>query len=310
MKRLSIISMILLLMQLNAYTQDEHLYKLLPEASDLDRVEMVGQPRVYTSEDLHEITPKVADLIIEYGFEKAIVADYKDDERGESYHLEIFEMSDLYASYGIFTILQLYDETPDDIGEEGQIVNNEAIFVQGKYVVRIIGDKEDENNETELKNAADFIASGMESKGVKNLPVIQNLIQILPLEDQALPTVKFLRGYRSLNMVYHFYDEDIWGFDGGVAGYYPWYTIIILRYADREKGTAQFNFLRKLGSISDNFQSYYSASSSTFQMTDKHGTRLSFNYYNGFFIIFIYRGKMNMAPLMKEIKYNLDIVFN
>ncbi|MEA3479284.1 MAG: DUF6599 family protein [Bacteroidota bacterium] len=108
MKKLSIISMILLLMQLNAYTQDEHLYKLLPEASDLDRVEMVGQPRIYTSEDLHEITPKVADLIIEYGFEKAIVADYKDDERGESYHLEIFEMSDLYASYGIFTILQLY----------------------------------------------------------------------------------------------------------------------------------------------------------------------------------------------------------
>ena len=297
MKRPGLMLTILLLIAFTASSQEQDIRSLLPEASELDNVALLGDPEIYTAEKLHELAPRNAALVKEYGFKQAIVADYKDAERGESYHLEIYEMSDLYASYGIYTILQLYDESPDDIGEDGQVVNNEAIFVQGKYVVRIIADKEDENNETELKAAAQLVAARMESKGAKNLPVIQNLMQVLPMEDQALPTVKFLRGYLSLNRIYHFYDEDIWGFEGGVAGLYPWYTIVILKYPDRDKATAQFNFLRKLGSIADNYQSYNSASSSTFQMVDRQGTKLSFNYYDGFFIIFLYRGKMNLAPL-------------
>jgi len=159
MKKFTIILTTLLLIQLGAFSQSEDLHKLLPEASELDNVALVGDPVIYTADNLAEIAPNNTALILEYGFEQAIVADYKDPERGESYHLEIYEMSDLYAAYGIYTILQLYDATPDDIGEEGQIVNNEAIFVQGKYVVRMEADSEDEDNEAELKEAAKFIST-------------------------------------------------------------------------------------------------------------------------------------------------------
>jgi hypothetical protein len=61
-----------------------------------------GEPQEFVGEDLYTYIDGGAEIYQEYGFRRVVVQDYE-SRAGKSVSLEIFEMADPAAAYGIFT---------------------------------------------------------------------------------------------------------------------------------------------------------------------------------------------------------------
>ena len=139
--------------------------------------------------------------------------------------IEIYEMKDRPAAFGIYSFQHMRDDQPDEIGEMGQIVMDNALLIKDRYVIKIFARFQEENVEELLHNTADIITAKIISEDAK--PLL--LPYLLPVQDNDYPQVKFIRGSIALRNIYNFHNEDIFSIDDGVVGIYQDYTIFIFQ---------------------------------------------------------------------------------
>jgi hypothetical protein len=284
------------------YAQDKTINQYLPSEEVLNDFQLTGDPEIYKGDDLYNLLNGGADVFFEYGFVQAIVADYKNTS-GQKLQVEIYEMVDSHASYGIYSLQDIVDNKPDNLGDEGQIVKSNAFFIKGKYVVRLSGTFPEGEEEFILKQISENISSKIKVTGGKPL-----IIQLLPVQNAAFPEIIFFRGNIAFRNVYYFHLENIFKFDDGVAGIYPGYTIIILHYPGKLKSVQQFGIAKSTLSNDNRFSSFYSKKG-LFQMVDNRtGKKISCHNYENYIIIFIYKGLKNINPLLKEIIFNIELI--
>ncbi|MHB8095809.1 MAG: DUF6599 family protein [Candidatus Aminicenantales bacterium] len=148
-----------------------------------------GAPQEFEGDDLFIYIDGGADIYQEYGFVRTAVQDYSDGG-GRSVSLEIFEMTDAGAAFGMYTFKTTGKGEPHELGRSGQIEDYYLNFWKGRYLYTITGF--DDAPETvrgllAVGKAADFLAPAASGSPPA-------LIRRLPAEGLDARSVKYVRG--------------------------------------------------------------------------------------------------------------------
>ena len=209
---------------------DPHdLSRLLPNASKTGDWQKHGEPGLWEGEDLYIYINGGAEIYQEYGFQRIMIQDFKNQE-GSSISLEIYEMTDSPAAYGIFTFKTSSSGKNLDIGQGGQIEDYYLNFWQDRYLFTLTGFDQKPETISGLKQLAEAITKcfGKEERG--NPPSLANR---LPREN-LLPTgSKYFRGHLGLFNSYPFSQQDIFQLREAFKGRYSdGYEVYLIPYAN------------------------------------------------------------------------------
>ncbi len=92
-------------------------------------------PETFTKETLFEHIDGQADLFLQYGFEKSVLAIYrKGDSSEEKIDLDIYDMGNSLQAFGVFSRFR-QEDGPAGIGLDSYLADNYALFYKGKYFV-------------------------------------------------------------------------------------------------------------------------------------------------------------------------------
>jgi hypothetical protein len=293
----------LLVLNFTLSAQEPNLENLLPPDSAFENLTLSSEIESYVGDELFFLINGGADLYLEYGFKQVISAEYS-NEAGNSLTIEIYEMKDRLAAYGIYSFQRMRDDKPDKIGDRGQIIKNNALLIKDRYVVKLFARFPEDKVEGLLKNTADLISAKIPLEDTRPLM----LPYLLPIQDNDYPQVKFIRGNIALRNIYNFHNEDIFQIDDGVAGIYQEYTIFLFKYPGTLKAMQQFSIAQSKLEKEERYSSFYSQKNQ-FQMVDSRDNKIQVMIYDRYIIVFIYQGNRNLTPLVQEIKYNIQLAY-
>lgn len=200
------------------------LFKLLPEADSMTGWVMKDKPQTFEGDDLFLYIDGGAEIYHEYGFTRAIAQDYWKGE--DSITVEIFEMADPGAAFGIFAHKRGPDGKSMNVGTTSSLEGYYVNFWRGHYLVTLTASQESEAVINGLRTAAGIIDSRIKDQG--NAPV---LVDSLPAEGLQVSSIKYMRGPLGFLNVCSLFPPDVFLFREGVKGdYAAGYSAYVLRY--------------------------------------------------------------------------------
>jgi hypothetical protein len=156
-----------------------------------------GQAQQFKGEDLYVYIDGGADIYQEYGFVAVAVQDYK-SPAGKSVSLEIFEMSDEDAAFGMFTFKTTGKGEPVNLGDGGQLEDYYLNFRAGRYILTLTGFDSSSETIRGLREVGQAAAGVLTAE--KSRPPA--LVGCLPPAEGFEPrSVKYVRGRLGLNNI-------------------------------------------------------------------------------------------------------------
>ena len=166
---------------------------------EIEGFKKTGDVEIYDSDNLFDYINGAADLYLSYEFEKLQLQRYNDPNNG-SLIVEIYELSTLSNTFGIYSA-----ERPDegkwlDIGQQGYFEKDILNFYQGRFYVKMMSMK--------LEMSADIMMN-IANKIEDVLPKIDDkmeLIGLFPEEGKISNSERYINknflGYESLSEAY------------------------------------------------------------------------------------------------------------
>ena len=155
-----------------------------------------GASRVFDAENLYEYLDGEAEGYLIYGFVRLQNTTCAKGE--ESVVLDISEMTDSDAAYGIFTAHRDPDQPVLPIGTAGQVLPRLAIFVKDKFYVRIAANS-DRDVSDDLKAYATEMEKRIEGRSAPPETIAwfpqEKLISIRLIPESVLGLSALRRGY-------------------------------------------------------------------------------------------------------------------
>jgi hypothetical protein len=140
--------------------------------------EASGPVRHYSAENLYDYKDGAADGYLSYGFARMSTIDCKSG--ADTLTIDVSEMNDADAAYGLFTANRDPRLPIATIGMGGQIQTQSAIFAKGKYYVEIVENADNPNaDHTAVMQA---FAAGIEQRLVGRMTAPEAL-QWFPKEN-------------------------------------------------------------------------------------------------------------------------------
>jgi hypothetical protein len=184
--------------------------------------------RIYKGESLYEYINGGAEIYHEYGFEQVITQDYS-NKAGESLSLEIFEMEDATAAYGIYTFKTGTTGKRISLGNQAVLESYYINLWQAQFVVTISAFSQSEEMQQILITFAEFVCEKLPTGGKP-----PEIINILPKENKVEGSLKYIEGKIALYNYYHFSGEDIFQVEKAVRQLYKGdnldYQLFIFKY--------------------------------------------------------------------------------
>jgi hypothetical protein len=134
-------------------TNKEGLSKMLEAVETLPIWEQSGTPQYAQGDDLFVLINGGAEIYLEYGFEKAALANFK-DSNGKSIIVEIYEMSSSEAAYGMYTFKTDKEAKVLDIGGEAKQSGYYLNLWKNNYVITLTGADPKADTSASLQRAA------------------------------------------------------------------------------------------------------------------------------------------------------------
>lgn len=205
------------------------LSRLLPESDMTGAWKPEGDPGSWEGEDLYIYINGGAEIFHEYGFQRVVIQDYKNQE-DSSISLEIYEMQDARGAFGIFSFQASDTGEKVDIGQGGQLEDYYLNFWQDRFFITLTGFDQKPQTLTGLKCLAEAVEARF---GKREHGIPPALVDRLPQED-LLPTgVKYFRGHLGIYNSYPFCQQDIFHVQEAVKGRYAaGYEIYLVPYKD------------------------------------------------------------------------------
>ena len=188
--------------QLNATS----LFDLLPDSLDIVPFAPSKEAQLFEKEQLFQYINGGADIYLEYGFHAVISQQYS--HKQTTFVLDIYEMSDSQAAFGIHSIFRDPTKPPLNIGQEGAESDYQISFWQDKYYVILMGYDADEQTKMILKKAATLISNKL---GTSRLPEIT---KELPKDFLVPRSIGTIEGLLALNRRLYLDRENILQIDG------------------------------------------------------------------------------------------------
>ena len=98
----------------------------------------MDEPQYVEGEDLFLLINGGAEIYHEYGFKQAVVQSYADDQ-DRSLNLEIYEMLDPAAGYGIFTFKRGKGGRDLELGDEACLQDYYLNVWKGDFLITFVG---------------------------------------------------------------------------------------------------------------------------------------------------------------------------
>jgi len=208
----------------------------LPPSGEVAGLTPSDTPQSYRGDDLYLMIDGGADIYHEYGFRQALSAEYVDG-RGKTIKLELYEMENSIAAYGIHSFKIGEGGKTLSIGQEALIEEYYLNFWKGNLQVTLIGQDSEEETVQGILDLAKAVDARIAKMGER--PDLANLLSREPLSFSHL---KYLRGSLGLMNNYAFDRENIFrvsdGFIGGVEGC----RAMVFRYADDSESGEAFEY--------------------------------------------------------------------
>ena len=210
-----------------AYTspgQNDSLLSMMPSSIVGDGWLRTDAVRFYGRQDLFAYIDGGADLFFEYGFRQVAVADFQKEDVG-SITIEIYEMYDAPAAFGVYSIRSGEEAKRVDIGQEGCTHSYYVMFWKGRFYVSITASDSSAECIRALETFARTIDQRLPGGGQK--PHIINSLQTVHLLKE-----RYFRGRLGLASVRVLEMAQMFPVIDGVVGTYRDHTMIVLRYGN------------------------------------------------------------------------------
>ncbi len=198
---------------------------ILPAASAVMPWKLSGQPQIAQGEDLYLLINGGAELVMEYGFQQALLAEYCHPDGGRV-NIELYEMNECESAYGLFSMKKGRLSRPWPVGQEGALDDYYLNVWKGSHVITLTGLDQRDETRSGLKLLAEAVSEKIPLSGT--LPRL--LAKLLPLFVEK-PLITLIKGplaasNRSSFPVYPFLAPAT-----GVILKYPDSEIMIVEYS-------------------------------------------------------------------------------
>jgi hypothetical protein len=216
-----------------ASQQQDSLFTLLPHTDTLEEWSQADTARVYCGIDLFTFIDGGAELFLEYGFRKIVAVEYE-RQRAASINIEIYEMNDPEAAYGIYSVRSGSEGNLLAIGNEGRVHPYYIMFWKGRFYVTVAASDTSE----ECKRGIEKIAREVDRRITESGPP-PRIVGILPKKG-ALKQ-RFVRGYLGLVADRILDLRELFPIAEGAVGTYKNHTLLLVRYQNSDTALIRMN---------------------------------------------------------------------
>ncbi|MEE4115962.1 MAG: DUF6599 family protein [Marinilabiliaceae bacterium] len=238
----------------------------MPRKSEMQGWAVAGQFKEYRGDNLIFAANRDADLFYEYGFVGVLRGDFV-DAASEKISLEIFRMSDVYASYAIYLHKTRGMRNSYQAGKEAFWDGNSLVLWKHHFVAVITGDAGEQSVKMGMEELASVIDSRIKIQGRK--PTISQTFADSP------GRVTLLRGKFSLQNIYYFTSKDVFRIEQGYAIEKQGLTDIHLIYNDSFTSIRRFGEVAGVLSREKKFAGFTMVGPQAFRMYDSEGNDIS-----------------------------------
>ena len=280
-------------------TKESDIKMYLPCPDDLGTWQQVDSANVFVGEDLFTLIDGGADIYLEYGFRQVAAAEYRNNHE-KSIKVEIYEMSDASAAYGMFSLNAGIHGKKVRIGNEGMLSDYYLMFWKNTFLVYLTGaDAIGETTSGILAMAAN-IDQRLGAIGTKPA-----LVSCLP--NSGLQSCTFVRGNIGLSSFYTFDTMNIFGMKEGVVGRYPTHTLFIFQYNSDREAEDSFKKAQEVQKTSSRF-SNFKEHTRRCTMTDQKGAQLCVAYSKNLIVVVLSKQKNDVMAICDDVMTSLSII--
>jgi hypothetical protein len=169
----------------------------------------INESLSYDAKALPNFRPRDARIFTEYGFKRLDRQDFQ--HQGNSIDVEIYQMEDATAAYGIFTFFRNSASRPlEGIGSLGEEQDSKISFVQNSYYIKLTS-----ASRSSLIQAAILKMGQIISRALPKSFMLPPLVSRLPRENLVKGSVVYFLGFQALNQKHPFGSRDIFGLVNG-----------------------------------------------------------------------------------------------
>jgi len=273
---------------------------LLPAQEELPGWKISQEPMVYAGDHLFELINGGADIYLEYGFSQVVSVQYTDPSQN-TIQVEIYEMTDSDAAYGIFSITQQQAAAWSETYGNLSAVNDDYIsFWKSNYYVNMSWSSRQNIDKPLLFKIAGLIAGKVLEKGE-----YPEMIRDFHFDDSAIKTI-FLKGNLALSNFSYIDYKDVFQFSQGIARAKSGYHEVILKYPDPLKAVEIVSSAKQ--SISNNKR--FTDVTNMFQgfsCRDNKGNLIIVRQVNEYITVLVgLDHSIDLIPLMNDISQKIE----
>jgi hypothetical protein len=279
---------------LPSWAQDRktNIASILPGTGEAGEWYRPDSVRAFTGEELFDFIDGGADIYFEYGFRQVVSAEYRNTKK-TSVKLEIYEMTDNGAAYGMYSINVSSQGKTVRVGNEGTLNEYYLIFWKNRFLTFISSDDTTGETLEGILTLAECVEKKIDIPGKK-----PELVALLPIKN--LQTGKYVRGLLGLSSVYDFDTKNIFGVREGIIGEYKDHRVFLFRYETENDAGKWYGNAREI--------LRYSARMSNFQdqgqrytMTDRKGSQFCVTQRGNLVVIVMVNQGVDSSILCEDV---------
>jgi hypothetical protein len=227
------------------------LASFLPRAGEVKGWAPKGEPQLFKGEELFTYIDGGADIYNEYGFRQVIVEDYENVSK-KTLTLEVFEMADAAAAFGMFTFKSSGRGTEIALGQGGRLEDYYLNFWKGRALVTVTGFDDSPESVEGVRLIAEAADRKIELRG--EMP---KWAAAFPPEWPARGGLKYLRGPIGLRNLHPALARSAIRFEEGIAGWpADGVLAVVLRGRNPAEGETAYSDAQRVFSAGPPFSDY------------------------------------------------------
>jgi len=247
-----------------------------------------GQPQTAPGEDLYLLINGGAELVIEYGFRQAVLAEYCHPDGGRL-NIEIYEMEDSESAYGLYSLKKGRSSTPFTVGQEGALDDYYLNVWKGSYLITLTGLDQRQETRIGLKLLAQAVSAKIPLSGKP--PWL--LAKLAPLFVEK-PLLTLIKGPLGLSNRSSFPVNPFFAAGTGLILKFPESEIMVMEYsATKSEGEIYKNLQEIIVRKKD--LSWQTEQDGSMLVQDRHGKLFRMIFCSPF--LYFIAGKMDTHKL-------------
>jgi len=240
---------------------------LIPKGS-IKGWKAVGEPEIYKGKDLFLYMDGGAKIYHEYGFRNVVVQKFE-NEKGESITLEIYEMENPDAAFGMYTMKTSSEGRKLSIGKQAKLEDYYLNVYKGRFLLTLTGFDASESTQQGLVALAEQVEIKIEDEG--SLP---SLCSLLPKEGLVADSIKYFRGPISFLNSQTFLPSRFFVRAGTRGDYVAGYSLFILTYNSAQEAMIQWGNLIKAFQDNSSYQNLRLVGDCQIQVSHRKGVAI------------------------------------